>query len=57
MSSSTAHTEKGQEHDRLTLYRVDECRSACGCDRGQQVGKEEQGGGREDERDVLRQQK
>jgi hypothetical protein len=38
---------------------VDERRSACGSDRGrgQQVGVEEQGEGREDERDVRRQQK
>jgi hypothetical protein len=36
--------------------RVDECRSARGCDRGrvQQVGEEEQGEDREDERDVRR---
>jgi hypothetical protein len=35
---------------------VDERRSARGCDRGQgqQVGEEEQGEGREDERDVRR---
>jgi hypothetical protein len=33
--------------------QVDECRSALGCDRGrQQVGEEEQGEGREHERDV-----
>jgi hypothetical protein len=34
--------------------RVDERQSAHGCDhgRGQQVGEEEQGKGREDERDV-----
>jgi hypothetical protein len=39
--------------------RVDEGRSARGCDRGrgQQVGEEEQGEGREDERDVRRWQK
>jgi hypothetical protein len=39
--------------------RVDEGRSARGCDhgRGQQVGEEEQGEGREDERDVLRRRK
>jgi hypothetical protein len=36
--------------------RVDERRSARGCDRGQgqQVGEEEQGEGREEERDVRR---
>jgi hypothetical protein len=36
--------------------RIDERRSAHGCDRGrgQQVGEEEQGEGREDERDVRR---
>jgi hypothetical protein len=36
--------------------RVDERRSARGCDRGQekQIGEEEQGEGREDERDVRR---
>jgi hypothetical protein len=36
--------------------RVDERRSACGCDRGQeqQVGEEEQSEGREDERDARR---
>jgi hypothetical protein len=39
--------------------RVDEYRSARGCDsgHGQQVGEEEQGEGREDERDVLRRRK
>ena len=39
--------------------RVDERRSARGCDRGrgQQVGEEEQGEGREDERDVRRRRK
>jgi hypothetical protein len=39
--------------------RVDERRSARGCDRGrgQQVGEEEQGKGREDERDVRRRRK
>jgi hypothetical protein len=39
--------------------RVDERRSAYGCDRGrgQQVGEEEQGEGREDERDVRRRRK
>ena len=54
MSSSTARTDKGQEHDRLARTRVDERRSAHGCDRGrgQQVGEEEQGESREDERDV-----
>jgi hypothetical protein len=38
---------------------VDECRSACGCDRGreQQIGVEEHSEGREDEWDVRRQQK
>jgi hypothetical protein len=54
MSSSTTRMEKGQEHDRLAPYRVDERRLARGCDRGwgQQVGEEEQSEGREDERDV-----
>jgi hypothetical protein len=33
---------------------VDERRLARGCNRGQQVGEEEQGEGREDERDVRR---
>jgi hypothetical protein len=39
--------------------RVDERRSAHGCDRGrgQQVGEEEQGEGQEDERDVRRRRK
>jgi hypothetical protein len=39
--------------------RVDERRSGRGCDRGrgQQVGEEEQGEDRKDERDVRRQQK
>jgi hypothetical protein len=39
--------------------RLDERRSARGCDRGrgQQVGEEEQYEGREDERDVRRRQK
>jgi hypothetical protein len=39
--------------------RVDERRSARGCDRGlgQQVGEEGQGEGREDERDVRQRQK
>jgi hypothetical protein len=39
--------------------RVDECRSARGCDcgRGQQVGEEEHDEGREDERDVRRRRK
>jgi hypothetical protein len=43
MSSSTACMAKGQEQDRLTGTRVDERRSARGCDRGrgQQVGEEE----------------
>jgi hypothetical protein len=57
MSSSAARAEKGQEQDRLARTRVDERRSARGCDhgRGQQVGEEEHGEGREDERDVQRQ--
>jgi hypothetical protein len=57
--SSAARTEKGQEQDRLARTRVDECRSARGYDhgQGQQVGEEEQGEGREDERDVRRRQK
>jgi hypothetical protein len=52
VSSSVAHTEKGQEQDRLTRTRVDERRSARGCDsgRGQRVGEEEQGEGQEDVR-------
>jgi hypothetical protein len=56
MPSSTARTEKGQEHDRT---RVDERRSARGCDRGrgQQAGEEEQREGREDERDVRQRRK
>jgi hypothetical protein len=37
--------------------RVDERRSALGCDRGQQVGEEEQDEGWEDEQYVRRQQK
>jgi hypothetical protein len=37
--------------------RVDERRSARGCDLGQQVGEEEQGKGQEDERDVRRRRK
>jgi hypothetical protein len=59
VSSSAAHTKKGQEQDRLARTRVDERWSACGCDhgRGQQVGEEEQGEGREDEQDILRRQK
>jgi hypothetical protein len=36
---------------------VDERRSARGCDRGQQVGEEEQGECREDERDVRQRRK
>jgi hypothetical protein len=54
VSSSTARTKKSQEQDRLAPTRVDERRSAHGCDRGQgqQVGEEEQGDGREDERNV-----
>jgi hypothetical protein len=58
-SSSAANTEKGQEQDQLASTRVDECRSARGCDhgRGQQAGEEEQGEGREDERDVRQRAK
>jgi hypothetical protein len=43
----------------LPHTRVDERRSARGCDRGQgqQVGEEEQGKGGEDEWDVRRQRK
>jgi hypothetical protein len=39
--------------------RVDERRSTSDCDRGrgQQVGEEEQGEGREDERDILQRRK
>jgi hypothetical protein len=47
--------EKGQEQDRLSYTHVDERRLARGCDHGRgghQVGKDEQGEGREDERDV-----
>jgi hypothetical protein len=36
MSSSVARLEKGQKQDRLTPYRVDERRSAHGCDRGRE---------------------
>jgi hypothetical protein len=59
VSSSTTHTKKSQEQDRLARTRVDERRSARGCDRGQgqQVGEEEQGEGREDELDVQRRRK
>jgi hypothetical protein len=60
MSSSAARMEKGQEH--MTDWprtRVNECRLAHGCDhgRGQQVGEDEHGEGREDERDVQRRRK
>jgi hypothetical protein len=51
-SSSVAHTEKGQKQDRLARAHVDERRSARGCDRGQQVGEEEQDEGQEDEWDI-----
>jgi hypothetical protein len=57
VSSSATRTKKSQEQDRLACPRVDERRSARGCDHGQQVGEEEQGEGREDERDVRRWQK
>jgi hypothetical protein len=59
MSSSVVRTKKGQEQDRLARTRVDERRSACGCNcgRGQQVGEEEQGEGWEDEREVRQRQK
>jgi hypothetical protein len=59
VSSSAARTKKRQEQDRLARTRVDERRLAHGCDRGQgqQVRKEEQGKGREDERDVRRRRK
>jgi hypothetical protein len=59
VSSSATHKEKGQEQDRLARTHVNERRSARGCDRGrgQQVGEEKQGEGREDERDVRRRQK
>jgi hypothetical protein len=45
MSSPAARTKKSQEQDRLARTRIDERRSARGCDRGQgqQVGEEEQG--------------
>jgi hypothetical protein len=51
VSSSAARTKKSQEQDRLARTRVDERRSARGCDRGQgqQAGEEEYGEGREDE--------
>jgi hypothetical protein len=54
VSSLAARTKKGQEQDRLVCTRVDERRSARGCDRGrgQQVGEEEQSEGRENGRDV-----
>jgi hypothetical protein len=59
VSSSVARTEKDQEQDRLAHTRIDEHRSACGCDRGrgQHVGEEEQGEDQEDERDVRLQRK
>jgi hypothetical protein len=59
VSSSATRTKKNQEQDRLTRTRVDERRSARGCDRGQgqQVGEEEQGEGQEDEYDVRRRRK
>jgi hypothetical protein len=59
VSASAARTEKGHEQDRLARTRVDERRSARGCDRGrgQQVWEEEQGEGRKDERDVRRRRK
>jgi hypothetical protein len=59
VSSSAARMKKSQEQDRLAHTRVDEHRSARGCDRGQgqQVGEEEQGKGRKDERDVRRRRK
>jgi hypothetical protein len=57
--SSATRTKKSQEQDRLARTRVDECRSARGCDcgQGQQVGEEEHGEGREDEWDVRRRRK
>jgi hypothetical protein len=59
VSFLAAYTKKSQEQDRLACTRIDERRSARGCDRGQgqQVGEEEQGEGREDERDVRRRRK
>jgi hypothetical protein len=59
LSFSTTRTKKGQEQDRLARTRVDEHQSARDYDReqGQQIGEEEQGEGREDERDVRRQRK
>jgi hypothetical protein len=59
MSSSATHTKKSQEQDRVACTRVDGRRSARGFDhgQGQQVGEEEQGEGREDERDIRRRQK
>jgi hypothetical protein len=59
VSSSVIRTKKRQEQDRLARTRVDERRSARGCDRGQgqQVGEEEQGEGREDEWDIRRRRK
>jgi hypothetical protein len=59
VSSSATRTKKSQEQDRLARTRVDERWSARGCDRGQgqQVGEEEQGEDREDERDIRRRRK
>jgi nickel-dependent lactate racemase len=56
VSSTATRTKKSQKQDRLARTRVGECRSAHGCDRGQgqQVGDEEQGECREDERDIRR---
>jgi hypothetical protein len=56
MSYWAARTKKSQEQDRLARTRVDERQSTRSCDRGQgqQVGEEEQGEGREDERVVRR---
>jgi hypothetical protein len=59
MSYSTARTKKGQEHDRLTLYP--RRRASVGLWLRPWAGatgwEEEQGEGREDERDVRRRRK
>jgi hypothetical protein len=59
VSSSTAHTNKCQEQDRVARTRVDERWSARDYDRGwgQQIGEEEQGEDGQDERDVQRRRK
>jgi hypothetical protein len=59
MSYSTAHTEKGQEHDRLVLYprRRASVGSWLRLWAGAAVGVEEYGEGREGERDARRRRK